>query len=321
MVVWRKGRKWRWLIRCCETIDGGGGGGSASRDRGWADGQLVLGPAGDRHRVPRWLVLWSWRIGRIRWDGRERRALRKLSGRGGRERRKLGSWWRRVEVGVVVANARPSPRSGPPRGKHVRYRRLGIPPRVLLTDYIWVQPRSGVGILWMGGIRSSYRAGAIWLRRIRILLRPRLGHRRPMDHRAIHESNCSRDGGALEGETVLVGFIQTENSALELQSPMIDEATPHVTTPTSRSGRPPAGRSICHPAQTTPSYQRPAPVCTAPARSSLRQSLTFDKHKKVADMVADRPSLESSESPFITWLGCVDENHSTPLGAPPSSRG
>ena len=29
-----------------------------------------------------------------------------------------------------------------------------------------------------------------------------------MDHRAIHESSCSRDGGALEGETVLVGFIQ-----------------------------------------------------------------------------------------------------------------
>ena len=36
-----------------------------------------------------------------------------------------------------------------------------------------------------------------------------MGNRRPMDRRTvIHEPSCSRDGSALGGKTVLVGFIQ-----------------------------------------------------------------------------------------------------------------
>lgn len=85
------------------------------------------------------------------------RTLGKLNGGGGWERRKRGNLWLRLEVGIVVAEGGPCPRSGAARDGHVLYRRLGIPLWILLTDYIGVQRRSGVdNILWiLGRIRSS----------------------------------------------------------------------------------------------------------------------------------------------------------------------
>ena len=79
-----------------------------------------------------------------------------------------------------------------------------------MADYIRVERRSGIGILWIVRIRHSQRVrvARVLGSRMRVRLGPRLGHRRPMDHRAIHESNCSEDGYALEEKTTLVGFIR-----------------------------------------------------------------------------------------------------------------
>lgn len=65
----------------------------------------------------------------------------------------------------------------------------------LLADCGGIEGRSGVCVvLIVRGVlyseRASLREILVWGSRVRIGLRPRLGHRRSIDHRAIHDSDC-----------------------------------------------------------------------------------------------------------------------------------
>jgi len=70
----------------------------------------------------------------------------------------------------------------------------------LLVDYMGIQRRSVIGIVRIVRILCSQRARVtlVWGSRMRIGLRPRLGHRRSMDHRTIHGPNCCEDECVLE---------------------------------------------------------------------------------------------------------------------------
>lgn len=111
--------------------------------------------------------------------------------RGSRER-KLRSWRRCVEVGIVVAEGGPGSKSGTPRNESVRQGGLRVPMWKLLADCSGIKRRSGIIIAWIvRGIGRSRRTRVMTCvrrSRMRIWLRPWLGHRGSMDHRAIHES-------------------------------------------------------------------------------------------------------------------------------------
>jgi len=97
----------------------------------------------------------------------------------------------------------------------------------LLADYIGIQSRSVVEIV--GVVRGIRRGQRTWMNRMgrctmRIGLRPLLGHRRSMNHRAIHESSCCEDGSAPEEKQTLAGFIQEMEPRPNLKALLIDSS-------------------------------------------------------------------------------------------------
>ena len=135
----------------------------------------------------------SVRFGRGHRDGWERRAWGKLDGRG-----KAGDWRWCLEEDIVVANGGLCPRTSTYQDRRTGKMGLGKPARQLLADCIGIERRSGIGVLWIvrriRGCSQRARVTRVWRGRMWAGLRPLLGERRPMDHRAIHEPNCSEDG-------------------------------------------------------------------------------------------------------------------------------
>ena len=82
--------------------------------------------------------------------------------------------------------------------------------RHLLADYGGIQGGSVLEIV--GVVRRIGCSQRTWKIRMwgsrTIGLRPWRGHRRSMNHRAIHESSCCEDGSAPEEKQTLAGFIQ-----------------------------------------------------------------------------------------------------------------
>ena len=116
----------------------------------------------------------------------ERRAGGELRGKRGRERRKLENWRRWLKV----ADSGPSPRPRHPRDESIRQRGwVRVSMRHLLADYIGIQGRSVVHVV--GVVRGILCSQRPWMVRVRgrgtgVGLRPGLGNRRSMNHRAIH---------------------------------------------------------------------------------------------------------------------------------------
>lgn len=151
---------------------------------------------------------------------RERMALGELCGRGRRKRRILGELRWCLEEEIVFTDAGPRPRSSTSRREHIRYRQwLGVPMGQLLADCIWIEGRNGIGVMWIvRRVQRSRRARENLVRRSRMRIGRRPGgpgHRRAMDHRAIHESSCCEGGRAVEEKDRASWFYsKRRNSAL-----------------------------------------------------------------------------------------------------------